>query len=112
MRSVSAVPYIDDSPAARRQDRHSTTALQLALVPWVLCAIAVLAFLTGHRPPAAILAPAWLIGFFVGITGALLAKGLRTRRAQAAKIAGFSAPLFTLAPTVFLIVYGMAGWCC
>jgi hypothetical protein len=109
---MPAVPYIDDSPAARRLDRHSTTALQLALVPWLLCAMGVLAFVTGHRPPAALLAPGWLIGLFVGITGALLAKGLHTRRAKLAAVAGFTAPLFTIVPTGFLVLYGMAGWCC
>lgn len=93
-------------------DRLSSVALGLAVIPWLVCGLGVLAFLTGHRPPAAVLAPAWLLSFFVGLTGAFLGNGLSDGRARAAKVLGFSAPLVTIVPTGFLVIYGMAGWCC
>ena len=106
------VPYIDESPEEARVDRLSSVALGLALVPWLLCGAAVLAFVTGHRPPPALLAPSWLLGFFMGLTGAFIGTGLSDGRARAAKVLGFSAPLFTGVPTGFLVISGMAGWCC
>ena len=109
---MSQAPYIDESPAEARVDRLSSVALVLALVPWLLCGAAVLAFVCGMRPPAALLAPTWLIGFFMGLTGAFIGTGLSDGRARAAMVLGFSAPLFTGIPTAFLVVYGMAGWCC
>ena len=112
MGAVRSAPYIDESPAETRVDRLSSVALGLAIVPWLVCGLAVLAFVCGMQPPPALLAPTWLLGFFVGLTGAFIGTGLTDRRARAAKALGFSAPLFTGVPTGFLVVYGMAGWCC
>ncbi len=112
MGAVPRAPYIDESPEEVRVDRLSSVALGLACVPWIFCGAAVLAFTAGMRPPPALLAPTWLIGFFMGLTGAFIGMGLSDGRARAAKVLGFSAPLVTIVPTGFLVLYGMAGWCC
>jgi len=111
MGAVRSAPYIDESPAETRVDRLSSVALGLAIVPWLVCGLAVLAVATGHRPPAALLAPTWLLGFFVGLTGAFIGMGLSDGRARAAKWLGFMAPLVTVVPTGVLCLYGM-DWCC
>ena len=109
---MQAAPYIDELPQEVRTDRLSTVALSLAVVPWGFCALGVLAFALGLQPPAAILASGWLLSFFVGVTGAFIGAGLPDRRAKVAAALGFSAPLVTLVPTAFLVLYAMAGWCC
>jgi len=112
--SVRAIPYIDHdaSPAERRADRLSSVALALALSPWALCALTYLVFVAGHRPPAFLVGPSWFLGFFMGLTGAFVGRGLRTRRGTLATILGFLAPLVTIVPTALVCVLDMAGWCC
>ncbi len=112
MGPVRSAPYIDERPEEVRVDRLSSVALGLASIPWGLCALGVLAFALGLRPPPAILAPGWLVGLFLGLTGAFIGAGLPDGRAKVAAVLGFSAPLVTLVPTGFLILYGLAGWCC